>query len=77
MAFLVLPVLTETVLERIGLLLRGEPRNQVGMAGGDALLLERLGNVRYELQKRKPRLDVALALAALGRKRRHVVAGKV
>jgi hypothetical protein len=49
MAFLVLPILAETVLECLDLLLCGEPCDQVGVAGGDALLLEGFGNVRDEL----------------------------
>ena len=49
MTLLILPVLAETVLERFGLLLRGEPCNKVGVASGDTLLLKRFGYVRDEL----------------------------
>jgi hypothetical protein len=50
MSLLVLPILAETVLERLGLLLRGETRNQVGVAAGDAFLLEGFRNLRDELE---------------------------
>ena len=75
--FLVLPVLAPAVLERIGLMLLRQTGDEVGMAGGDALLHERLGDSGDELQERQTRVDVAGALAGLLDKRGHVVAGKV
>lgn len=47
------------------------------MAGGDAFGAERLGDGRYELQKRQARVDVACALAGLLDQRGDIVAGHV
>ena len=49
--FLVLPVLAPAVLERLGLMLLRQTGNQVGMAGGDALLDECLGHIGDKLQQ--------------------------
>ena len=65
MALLVLPVLTEGVGESLGLLLSGEPRKQIGMAGREFFLLESLCHLGDERKQGQTGVDVALALAAL------------
>jgi hypothetical protein len=73
----VLPILAPALLECLGLNFLRKPRKQVGMAGGDALLGERLRDCRNELQKGKPRVDMACALACLLNQSGNVVAGHV
>jgi hypothetical protein len=51
MRFLVLPVLAPALLEGCGLALLRETGDKIGVAGGDALLGERLGHGGDELQE--------------------------
>ena len=49
MGFVLLPVLAPAVLEGLRLVFLRKPRDEVGVAGGDALLLKRLGHIGDEL----------------------------
>jgi hypothetical protein len=73
----VLPIFAPALLERSGLGFLRKTRDQVGVAGGDAVLRKCLGHFGYKLQQRKPRVNVAGALAEFLRKRGHVVARHV
>ncbi len=75
--FLVIPVLAPALLEGCGLGLLRKPGDEVGVAGGDAILCERFGHFGNQLQEREPGVDVAGALAELVGKRGHIVAGHV
>ena len=65
MGFRVIPVLAPALLEGFGLNVLRQTGNKVGMAGGDALLGERLRNFGDELQERQTGVDMACALAGL------------
>jgi hypothetical protein len=74
---LVLPVLAPALLEGFGLALLRKPGDKVGVAGGNALLSERLGHSGDELEKRPTCVDVACALAGLLDQSGNVIAGDV
>ena len=77
MGFVVLPIFSPALLESCGLRLLRDAGDKVGVAGGDALMDERLGHFGDELQERQTGVDVACTLARLLNQRGNVVAGDV
>ncbi len=77
MWFLFLPVLAPALFKGILLTIPRKPRNQRGVAGGDAILLKCLGNFGDELKQCETGVDKALAFAGLLRQGGHVVSGEV
>ena len=77
MRFLVLPVFPPALREGFLLGILREPRNEIGVAGGDALLLEGFGHFGDELKQSKAGIDETVALARLLGQGGNVIPGKV
>ena len=77
MRFLVLPVLAPALREGFFLGVLREPRDEVGMAGCDALLLEGFSHFGDELEQSEAGIDEAIALARFLRKDGDIIARQV
>ena len=77
MRFVVLPVLAPALREGFFLGVLREPCDEVGMAGGDALLLEGFGHFGNELEQSEASIDEAIALARLLGKGGDIVARQI
>lgn len=77
MRFRVLPVLASALLIGLVLNVLRKSSKQAGMAGGDTVAAECLGDGRNELQECKAGVDVACALACLLDQRGDIVTGHV
>lgn len=64
--FVVLPVLAPAVLEGLGLMLLRQTGNEIGVAGGEALLNKGLSYVRDQLHRENPTGDIQPASAMIG-----------
>jgi integrase len=65
MRFVVLPVLAPALREGFFLGVLREPRDEVGMASGDALFLKCFGHFGNELKQSEASIDETVALARL------------
>jgi hypothetical protein len=75
--FFVLPVFAPAQLECGGLMLLRQTGDQIGVAGGDPFLYERLGHCGNQVQERQAGVDVGSALAGFLDKGGDIVARQV
>src|ERR1700677_1184427 len=77
MRFVVLPVLAPALREGFFLGVLREPRDEVGMASGDALFLKCFGHFGNELKQSEAGIDETVALARLLGKGSNIVAREI